>query len=64
MSRKTLNLYRTLNIRKTPNIYRILLPLDGRNGTYKVSKVRRDKASGPVLDAEEIIVLLSSSAKA
>jgi hypothetical protein len=30
---------------------------------YEVSKVREDKASGPVLDAEEVTVLLSSNAK-
>ena len=57
LSYKTINLYRTIDIRRT------LLPLDGRNGTYKVSKVRKDKASGPVLDVEEVTVLLSSNAK-
>ena len=54
---KTLNLRRTLDIRK------ILLPLDGLSGTYGVSKVREDKACRPVLDAEEVTVLLSMNAK-
>ena len=49
---------RTLDIRK------ILLPLDGRNGTHGVSEIREDKASRPVLDAEEVTVLLSTSVKA
>ena len=57
MSYKTVDLYRTVNIRRT------LLPLDGYNGTYEVSKVREDKASGPVLDVEEVTVLLSLNAK-
>jgi hypothetical protein len=55
--RKTPDLYRTPNFRK------ILLPLDGRSGTYRVSKAREDKADGPVLDMEEATVLLSMNAK-
>ena len=55
--RKTPDLYKVLNIRK------ILLPLDGRSRTYKVSKARENKASRPVLDAEEVTVLLSTNAK-
>ena len=61
--RKTPNIRRTLNIRKVLNIRKILLPLDGRSGTHGVSKARKDKAGGPVLDAEEVTVLLSSNAK-
>ena len=67
MSRKTLNLckafdlYRILDIRRTLNIRKVLLPLDGRNGTHGVSK---DKAGGPVLDAEEVTILLSTNVKA
>ena len=64
MSRKTLDLRKTVDIRKVPDIRKILLPLDGRSGMYGVSKVREDKASGPVLDAEEVTVLLSMNAKA
>ena len=61
---KTPNLCRTLNICKVLNICKILLPLDGCSRMYKVSKVRKDKASGPVLDAEEVTILLSLNAKA
>ena len=57
---KTVNLYKTVNIYKTLNIRRVLLPLNSRNGTYKVSE---DKASGPVLDVEEVTILLSTNAK-
>ena len=56
--RKTVNLYRTLDIRK------ILLPLDSRNGTYRVSEARENKACRPVLDVEEVTVLLSINVKA
>jgi hypothetical protein len=57
-------LYRkTINLRKTINIRKILLPLDGLSGTYRVSKVREDKAYRPVLDAEEVTILLSINAK-
>ena len=56
-SRTALDLRRTLNIRK------ILLPLDGRSRTYKVSKVREDKACRPVLDTEEVTILPSTNAK-
>ena len=58
LSRKTFDLRRTLNIRK------ILLPLDGRNGTYGVSEARENKACRPVLDAEDVTVLLSMNIKA
>jgi hypothetical protein len=51
-----------LDLRKALDIRKILLYLDGRNGTHGVSKVREDKASGPVLDAEEVTVLPSSNA--
>jgi len=61
---KALNTYRILDIRKVPNIRKILLPLDGRNGTHRVSEAREDKAGGPVLDAEEVTVLLSINVKA
>ena len=61
--RKIPDLRKTLNICKTFNIRRILLLLDDRSGAYGVSKVRKDKAGGPVLDAEEVTVLLSSNAK-
>ena len=55
---------RTLDIRKTPDLRKILLLLDDRNGTYEVSKAREDKAGGPVLDAEEVTVSPSTSVKA
>jgi hypothetical protein len=58
------DLRKTLNIRKVLDIRKILLPLDGRSGTHRVSKAREDKANRPVLDAEEVIILLSSNAKA
>ena len=61
--RKTPNLYRTLNIRRTLNIYKVLLPLDSLTGTHGVSKVRENKAYRPVLDAEEVTILLSINAK-
>ena len=60
---KTPNICRTLNIRKVLDIRKILLPLDGRSRTYKVSKVRKDKAYRPVLDTEEVTVSLSTNAK-
>ena len=40
-----------------------LLLLDDRSRTYEVSKVREDKASRPILDAEEVTVLLSTNVK-
>ena len=52
-----------LNIRKALDIRKILLPLDGRNGTHGVSEAREDKAGRPVLDAEEVTVSLSTNAK-
>ena len=66
MFRRTVDIHRTLDIRKVPNIRKILLPLDGRNRTHgvsRVSKVREDKASGPVLDAEEVTISLSMNAR-
>jgi hypothetical protein len=54
---KTFNLYKALNIRK------ILLPLDDRNGTHGVSEAHEDKAGRPVLDTEEVTILLSTNAK-
>ena len=61
---KALDIRKTVDLRKTLDLRKVLLPLDGRNGTHGVSKVRRDKASRPVLDAEKTIILLSSNAKA
>ena len=61
--RAGLDLRKILNIHKTPNIRKVLLPLDGRSGTHGVSKTREDKAGGPVLDAEEATVSLSTNAK-
>ena len=62
--RKTSDIRTIFNIRKTLDLRRILLPLDGLSGTHGVSKVREDKACRPVLDAEEVTVLLSTNAKA
>ena len=62
--RKALDLCKALDLRKALDIRKILLLLDGRNGTHGVSKAREDKAGGPVLDAEEVTVLLSLNAKA
>jgi hypothetical protein len=50
--------------RRTLDIRKILPLLDDRSKTHEVSKVRKDKASRPALDAEEVIVLLSLNAKA
>ena len=55
--------YKTLNIRKVLDICKILLPLDSHSRMYGVSKAREDKAGGPVLDIEEVTVLLSLNAK-
>jgi hypothetical protein len=41
----------------------MLLLLDNRSRTYEVSKVREDKAYGPILDTEEVTVLLSTNTK-
>ena len=61
--RKTSDIRTILDIRKALDIRKVLLPLDGRSGTYEVSKVREDKACRPVLDAEEVTVLPSTNAK-
>jgi hypothetical protein len=67
--RKTINLHKTIDIRKTLNIRKALdirktlLLLDGRNGIYGVSKVCKDKAYRPVLDTEEVTILLSTNIK-
>jgi hypothetical protein len=60
---KTVNIHKTLNIRKALDIRKTLLLLDGRNRTYRVSKVCKDKAYRPVLDAEEVTVLLNTNTK-
>ena len=41
----------------------MLLALDGLSRTYRVSKVREGKAYKPVLDVEEVTVLLSTNIK-
>ena len=56
-------LRKTFDIRTIFNIRKILLPLDGRSGTYRVSKVCEDKAYRPILDAEEVTILPSTNAK-
>ena len=61
--RKTLNLYITLNIYKVLNIRKTLLLLDGRSRIYKVSKVYENKASRPILNTEEVTILLSINTK-
>ena len=61
--RKILDLRKTLNIRRTFDIRRILLLLDDRNRTHGVSKARKARASGPILDAEEVTVLPSTNTK-
>ena len=58
------DIYKTISLRIALNICKILLPLDGHNGTHGVSKVYKDKASEPVLDIEEVTVLLSTNVKA
>ena len=62
--RQILDIRRIPNIRKIPDIRKILPPLDDHSGTYGVSKAREDKAGRPVLDAEEVTVLPSTSVKA
>ena len=64
LSRKIFDLYKTVDLRRTLNIRKILLPLDGRSRTYRVSKAYKDKAIRPILDAKEVTVLLSTNAKA
>ena len=61
---KTINFRQIFNIRRTPNIRKILPPLDNYSGTYGVSKVCKDKANRPVLDIEEVTILLSINVKA
>ena len=63
MLRKTFNIRIIFNICKALNVRKILLPLDGRSRTYRVSKVCKDKAYRPVLDAEEVTILPSTNAK-
>ena len=63
MSYKAINLYKTVNLYKALNIRKILLPLDGHGGIYRVSKACKDKAGRPVLDVEKVIALLSINAK-
>ena len=58
------NICKTPNLRKVLNIRKILLPLDGRSRTYGVSKARKDKAYRPILDIEEVTILLSTNTKA
>jgi hypothetical protein len=60
---RTPDLRKTLNLRKALDIRKMLLLLDDRSRTYEVSKVREDKACGPVLDVEEVTVLPSTNAK-
>ena len=60
---KALDLCKALSIYRILNICKILLPLDGRNGIYRVSKVHKDKAGRPVLDIEEVTVSLSINVK-
>ena len=62
-SKTAFNIYKTFNLRRTLNIRKILLPLDGRSGIYRVRKACEDKAGGPVLDIEEVTVLLSINTK-
>jgi hypothetical protein len=69
LPRKTFNICTIFSIRKTPDLRRtdirkVLLPLDGLSKTHGLSKVREDKAYRPVLDAEEVTVLLSTNVKA
>ena len=61
--RKTFNIRKTFDLRKALDIRKVLLPLDGLTRIYGVSKVREDKACRPVLDVEEVTVLLSTNAK-
>jgi hypothetical protein len=60
---RTLNIRKALDLRKTLNIRKILLPLDGCSRTHGASRVREDKAGRPVLDVEEVTVLLSTNVK-
>ena len=61
---KTLNIYKAFNICKALNIHKILLPLDDCGKIYKINKVYKDKVSRPVLDTEEITILLNTNVKA
>jgi len=61
---KAINFYKTIDLYKALNIYKILLFLNSRSRIYGVSETREDKASRTVLDVEEVITLLSISAKA
>jgi hypothetical protein len=61
--RTTFNTRKTFDLRKALDIRKILLLLDDRNGTYRVSEAREDKASGPILDAEEVTISPSTNVK-
>ena len=52
-----------LDLRKTPDVRKILLLLVDHSRTHKVSKEREDKAGRPVLDAEEVTISPSTNAK-
>ena len=52
-----------LDFYKNFNIYKILLLLNSYNKIYRVSKAREDKANRPVLDVEEVTILLNMNAK-
>ena len=41
----------------------MLLPLDSCSGIYRISKVHKNKASGPILDIKEATILLSINIK-
>ena len=61
--RAVLDIRRAPNICRAPDIRKILVPLDSRNGTHGVSKARKDKAGRPVLDVEEVTISPSTNAK-
>ena len=42
---------------------RLLIPNSGHSGIYRVSKIYKDKADGPVLNVKKVTVLLSISVK-
>ena len=63
LSRKTPDLCKILDLRKTLNIRKILPLLDDCNGIYRVSRIREGKAGRPALDVEEVTILPSTNAK-